>query len=1057
MAGLLLGFKVLLSITQVWSSNGPYGGLGEAVCVDGGANPYIYTNEGFYRKLGGFDWQRIDGYEPIPFTVDWMNEVAFIESKLWSCPRKGGLWWHAEDAPGWSQAQGIPTDADVVGICGIGDTIVVATQSNGLWLSEDNGASFQIFPDWHVPGAKISALAVHEKVLAVAVSNYRQIRIRRPLDTWRTEELPGYVPSGILSLEWTSGSIGALYLHVGTASGVTYVLNPHIGPGDWKGDMELVGVQIQDLAAAGGDLYAATFGGIALSHDHGSSWSEASNGLVSLFVTDLAGWEGGVMAATFDGLYRRVGSGWAVIEELPAQTFTGIVVNLDAPTRLMVSSFGSGGFISDNAGESWDRTGANDITLAFDLASGETNEGSIFYAGLFNGIGVSKDEGRSWLVYTISDETGAPCIVPFVVSNPGNGNEVWFVAIGRWGGQTQYRICYSSDGLDNYIVTENLEWRAVADLTYSPLDRKLYVATVLGSFRTDEPEVKGSLKQTADAGLPANGLPIQFEVAGTRLYTLLDNNQVCVSTDGAESWSKVTGLESVNVQRIATDPSLPEFLLAADVYKQIKKGFSVYFTTDGGENWDVRPDPAPGMAQVCEVRVAESKAHVYVASAEGVFYDVFEVDLPPPEVQLSLWLPDTVQQGDAFNISVRANRLVDSITVHIKHLTDMQVSWPDSIYPPQDSVNYDSLTAWFFNTGELEIGLYQATAQAYLGMDITAAVDTLTVVADTLPDTLILTLSAPDQIFAGDTLEVAVTANILTDSIQLHLQHIELGDEFYPDYRFPADSTGYDSLYARFSNTAGFPEGSYRVIANAYVELDTTSVVDTLTVVADTLPDILILTLSAPDQIFAGDTFQVVVKSNILADSIQLHLQHAELGDEFYPDYCFPTDSADYDSLYACFSKTGEFPEGSYRVIADAQSGVLESKVEDTLEVLARPDTTILVDPKQVFFVPSPAVNQSTGRVYYDLGYDARVTLEIFTARARRLLYHEEAGGDLVSAGYHNYVEIDISDLGADVYFFRLTVDARDNPTFQAIRDAAPDGEKPDDVVVVTKPFVVVR
>jgi|GEM_PF-4098781 len=1057
MAGLLLGFKVLLSITQVWSSNGPYGGLVEAVSVDAGANPYVYTNEGFYRKLGGFDWERIDGYEPIPFEVDWMSELAFIQRRLWACPKGTGLWWHAEDTLGWNQAQGIPADADVVGIVALDDTLVVGTTEQGLWVSRDGGESFQPLPGWDVPEGRISAIAAYERTLAVAVSNYRQIRIRRPLDTWRTEEIPGYVPAGILALEWTQGSLSSLYLHVGTASGVTYVLNPHIGPGDWKGDMELGGVQINDLAAAGDDLYAATFGGVALSHDHGSSWSEASNGLVSLFVTDLAGWEGGVMAATFDGLYRRVGSGWAVIEKLPAQTFTGIVVNRDAPTRLMVSSFGSGGFISDNAGESWDRTGANDITLAFDLARGRTTQGALFYAGLFNGIGISRDAGKSWEVITIPDEAGSPSLIPFVASNHDNGNEVWFVAIGRWNGQTQYRIYYSSDGLDNYIVNENLEWRSVADLTYSPLDRRLYVATVLGSFRTDDPALKGSLKQTADAGLPANGLPIQFEVAGTRLYTLLDNNQVCVSTDGAESWSKVTGLESVNVQRIATDLSLPEFLLAADVYKQVKKGFSVYITADGGKNWDVSPDPAPGMAKGCGVQVVDSKAHVYVASAEGVFYEAFDVDLPPPEVQLSLWLPDTVQQGDIFNISVWANRLVDSITVHIKHLTGMQVSWPDSIYPPQDSVNYDSLTAWFFNTEELEIGLYQATAQAYLGMDITAAVDTLTVVADTMPDTLILTLSAPDQIFAGDTFQVVVKSNILTDSIQLHLQHIELGDEFYPDYRFPADSTGYDSLYARFSNTAGFPEGSYRVIADAKSGVLESKVEDTLTVVADTLPDILILTISAPDQIFAGDTFQVVVKSNILADSIQLHLQHIELVDEFYPDYCFPTDSTDYDSLYACFSKTGEFPEGSYRVIADAQSGVLESKVEDTLLVVSRPDTTILVNPEQVFFVPSPAVKQSTGRVYYDLGYDARVTLEIFTARARRLLYHEEAGGEMVSAGYHNYIEIDISDLGADVYFFRLTVDARDNPTFQAIRDAAPDGEKPPDVVVVTKPFVVVR
>ncbi len=210
-------------------------------------------------------------------------------------------------------------------------------------------------------------------------------------------------------------------------------------------------------------------------------------------------------------------------------------------------------------------------------------------------------------------------------------------------------------------------------------------------------------------------------------------------------------------------------------------------------------------------------------------------------------------------------------------------------------------------------------------------------------------------------------------------------------------------------------------------------------------PDTIALSLYAPQSLVQGSSLEVAAKTQRLVDEIKIHLQSIDSATEYWPDYRYPSeDSASYDTLTATFADTvtENWPAGQYRVIAEAHLGGISAKVEDTLEVTSvEPDTTVLVDPAEVFFLPNPAVRQGTAKIYYNLSVDATaVEIEIYTARGKNISNYETSDLGAVSAGVRKFLEIDISGLGSDVYFFRFT----------ATDDSL-------EAVTVIKPFVVVK
>jgi hypothetical protein len=269
-------------------------------------------------------------------------------------------------------------------------------------------------------------------------------------------------------------------------------------------------------------------------------------------------------------------------------------------------------------------------------------------------------------------------------------------------------------------------------------------------------------------------------------------------------------------------------------------------------------------------------------------------------------------------------------------------------------------------------------------------------------------------------------------------QQTPLGDAYHP--QLPARAYSSDQPFIAWADGSAPP---YRVRVAQLGEAPPEDTVPTLT---------LFFKRNLPQ----GDTLEVAVTAGEPLDEMFVHIEGGEL-DMIGPSYIWPDKPTEpYDSLAAYFYDTGWWPLGDYLVVAEGVFKDTVIRVTDSLKVVPSLDSTVLVSPEKVFFVPSPAVQQQYGYVYYDLNYDARITIEIFTMRGRRILQYEENGGEMVEAGYHNFIEIDISGLGSDVYVFRLIADAEGNEDFQAIRDSIEE-DKPPIVVPVSKPFVVVR
>lgn len=218
--------------------------------------------------------------------------------------------------------------------------------------------------------------------------------------------------------------------------------------------------------------------------------------------------------------------------------------------------------------------------------------------------------------------------------------------------------------------------------------------------------------------------------------------------------------------------------------------------------------------------------------------------------------------------------------------------------------------------------------------------------------------------------------------------------------------------------------------------------------------DSIAMEIIAPEEVLVGDTLEVsVIVTNTLVDTIEVIVFGEGFEFEARPSYVelYPADSAGFDSLYARFDSTAEFPEGFYRLEAYARGDGMEKLIEHFFEVKEPPEE-MLIDEVNVFFVPSPAINQQTGRIYYDLFYEADLYISIFTTRGRRILFYEE---QRASPGFGEFIEIDISELGADVYFFVLEADADPDGD-----DIPYDPDTPAEIDTyrqVTKPFVVVR
>ncbi|MBN2378949.1 hypothetical protein JXM67_04015 [candidate division WOR-3 bacterium] len=325
-----------------------------------------------------------------------------------------------------------------------------------------------------------------------------------------------------------------------------------------------------------------------------------------------------------------------------------------------------------------------------------------------------------------------------------------------------------------------------------------------------------------------------------------------------------------------------------------------------------------------------------------------------------------------------------------------------------------------------------------------------------IEDTLTLTLDYPDPFTHGDTLNIKVHATPPAQELGVWVEVLNEPDEIQ---RWPASDATIDSISAFFYNTDPLPLGQVALGADGLYKGIPYSKVGAFQVIpgANTPR----LSMDFPEYLFRGDTLEITVTSNRVMDyiDVEIELDGGQITKK--PDYRDPPEgSSSYPSLYAVYYGTEGWELGPHQLYAegDTEDDDINLKVYDTVYVREARDTLNLIKEEDVYFVPNPAIQQSTAYIYFELNYAARVTLEIYTVRGKRLLQHQAEDGEMIERGYRS-IELDVSELGSDVYLFVFIADAAESTEFQDLKKdiEAAGGDIPDDYVKIVKPFVVVR
>jgi|WetSurMetagenome_2_1015567.scaffolds.fasta_scaffold27239_3 photosystem II stability/assembly factor-like uncharacterized protein len=257
----------------------------------------------------------------------------------------------------WVQmSNGMGSDQWIHALASIGTNIFAGTDSNGVYLSTNNGESW----------SEINSGLTNKCVYTFAVSG-----------------------NNIFS---------------GTADGVFLSTN---NGGNWTAvNNGLTCNEVWTLTASGTNLFAGTYpDGVFLSTNNGRNWISVNNGLTNKRVSTFIVSGSNIFSGTDNGVFLSTNNGrdWTEacsnLKQKGLQTkcvnsLASIGTNLFAGTG---TSMGGGVFLSTNNGDSWaevdDGLGSPKYIIIYTLAVHETN----IFAGTKGGIFLSTDNGRNWL------------------------------------------------------------------------------------------------------------------------------------------------------------------------------------------------------------------------------------------------------------------------------------------------------------------------------------------------------------------------------------------------------------------------------------------------------------------------------------------------------------------------------------------------------------------------------------------------------------------------------------------------------------------------------------
>ena len=328
-----------------------------------------------------------------------------------------------------------------------------------------------------------------------------------------------------------------------------------------------------------GDAYVGTTDGLMRTTDGGVTWTSVSAQLGNIrYLAFDPNNAGVVYAGTWnDGLYVSTDTGqtWTHVAALSATKVSDVSINAADSQTVIVSADGLVERTTDG-GSSWSTVtglppiGASQITE-------DPNSADTAYATTPVGVYRSTDAGASFaprnsgMVYGWFDSIAqAPSDAQTLYAASGEGG--LFVSHNDATSWTQVNT-----GLPTWEATDVIVDPTDASTAFAIVDGSVYETTTGGA----------SWAATALAATDANSLAI--DSSGTHVYAATDASGVYASNDAGATWHPAdTGLGSLHVTAIATDPSNPDTAYAA------AQDEVLYRSIDDGTSWQPLPLDASG-------------------------------------------------------------------------------------------------------------------------------------------------------------------------------------------------------------------------------------------------------------------------------------------------------------------------------------------------------------------------------------------------------------------------------------------------------------------------------
>jgi photosystem II stability/assembly factor-like uncharacterized protein len=485
-------------------------------------NPKILTAgalEGVFRSFdGGETWQQISppGHPDIKniesLAID-RHDANVIYAGTWHLP-----WKTTDGGKTWTNIkQGVIDDSDVFSIIidFSNSNNVYASACSGIYKSESAGALFH-----KIQG--IPKTARRTRVLQQDPVNANVVYAGTTEGLWKTVDggkifklisPPNFIVNDVL-IDPRNPS----HLLVATdRNGV--VASNDAGQTFRASNAGFSHRQVSSLLADNRDaetVYAAVlndkeFGGVFVSHNAGTAWSQVSDGLAGRDVYHLAqASDGTLVAATNNGIFTLPPS--ASVWRSANTIVTAKPVAQPAPRKLKSGKVVAAKPVPPSMVKS-ELTGR---VTHIDIASDR------WLASTTRGVYVSHDHGKTWM--------GGPVL-----------GESYFVYANSFGDSIAAasfrRLFTSGDDGKTWNATAMPSFISlVYSVTFAP-DGTLWIATREGAFRSSD---SGKNWTHAMEGLPPNNVTgiVMDKVGGRLLATAADSSTVWQSRDGGKSWSR---------------------------------------------------------------------------------------------------------------------------------------------------------------------------------------------------------------------------------------------------------------------------------------------------------------------------------------------------------------------------------------------------------------------------------------------------------------------------------------------------------------------------------------